>query len=222
VKLSVVIPALDEADRISEAVASAAGEDIEVIVVDGGSGDATPVRAAAAGATVIQSTPGRARQLGIGAQRARGEAVLFLHADTRLPDGWASAVREALADPATCGGAFGLRFDATPPALRMIQWGAALRVKLFRLPYGDQAIFARRRVLEEMGGLPQAPLMEDLDLVGELKRRGRFALLPLSVTTSARRYLEKGVWRVAFRNLAAAVAWRLGLDRARVAAWYRG
>jgi rSAM/selenodomain-associated transferase 2 len=222
VKLSVVIPALDEADRISEAVTSAAGEGVEVIVVDGGSRDGTPDRAAAAGASVHQSTPGRARQLGIGAQRARGEAVLFLHADTRLPAGWADAVRRALADPATAGGAFRLRFDATPPALRLIQWGAALRVRLFRLPYGDQAIFARRRVLEEMGGLPEVPLMEDLDLVRGLKRRGRFTLLPLAVTTSSRRYLEHGAWRVAFRNLAAALAWRLGVDRARVAAWYRG
>jgi rSAM/selenodomain-associated transferase 2 len=222
VKLSVVIPALDEADRIAGAVASAAGEGDEVIVVDGGSRDGTPDRAAAAGASIIQSTPGRARQLGVGARRARGEAVVFLHADTRLPAGWAAAVRKALADPDTCGGAFGLRFDATPPALRLIQWGAALRVRLFRLPYGDQAIFARRRVLEEMGGPPQAELMEDLDLVQALKRRGRFVLVPLAVTTSARRYLEQGAWRTAFRNLAAAAAWRLGLDRGRVAAWYRG
>ncbi len=220
-KLSVVIPALDEADAIAEAVASATGEGVEVIVVDGGSRDGTRERAMAAGASVLPSEPGRARQLGIGARRARGAAVIFLHADTRLPAGWAEAVRDALADPATVGGAFGLRFDVSRPALSLIQWGTALRVKLFRLPYGDQAIFARRRILEEMGGPPQAPLMEDLDLVRELKLRGRFRLLPLAVTTSARRYLEQGAWRVAVRNLVAAIAWRLGVDRARVAAWYQ-
>jgi rSAM/selenodomain-associated transferase 2 len=221
VKLSVVIPALDEADRIEGAIASATGEAVEVIVVDGGSRDGTRDRAAAAGASVIQSRPGRARQLGIGAQEARGDAVVFLHADSRLPTAWAAAVRAVLADPATSGGAFALRFDVPHAALRVIAWGAALRVKLFRLPYGDQAIFARRRILEEMGGPPQVPLMEDLDLVRDLKTRGRFALLPLAVTTSGRRYLERGPWRVALRNLAAAVAWRLGVDRARVAAWYQ-
>ena len=221
-KLSVVIPALDEADRIAEAIRSAAGEGVEVIVVDGGSRDATRERAAAAGATVLQSNPGRARQLGIGARRARGDAVLFLHADTRLPDGWSTAVSAALADPAISGGAFGLRFDVAHPALRVIQAGVALRVKLFGLPYGDQAIFARRSALEEVGGVPDAPVMEDLDLVRALKRRGRFAVLPLSVTTSARRYLERGPWRVAARNLLAAAAWAIGLDRARVAGWYKG
>ena len=220
-KLSVVIPALDEADRIEEAIASATGEGVEVIVVDGGSRDGTRDRAAAAGASVLQSIPGRARQLGIGAHEARGDAVLFLHADSRLPGGWAAAVRAALADPATSGGAFALRFDVSHPALRVIGWGAALRVKLFRLPYGDQAIFARRRILEEMGGPPQAQLMEDLDLVRELKRRGRFVMSRLAVTTSARRYLEQGPWRVALRNLTAAIAWWLGVDRGRVAAWYQ-
>jgi rSAM/selenodomain-associated transferase 2 len=222
VKLSVVIPALDEADRIAEAIGSAMGEGVEVIVVDGGSRDGTRERAAAAGATVLQAKPGRARQLGIGARRARGDAVLFLHADTRLPDGWSAAVSAALADPTISGGAFGLRFDVARPALRVIQAGVALRVKLFGLPYGDQAIFARRSALEEVGGVPDAPLMEDLDLVRALKRCGRFAMLPLSVTTSARSYLERGPWRVASRNLLAAAAWAIGLDRARVAAWYRG
>ena len=148
--------------------------------------------------------------------------MLFLHADTRLPVGWAGPVRDALADPETSGGAFRFRFDVLRPALRVIQWGVALRVLLFRLPYGDQAIFARRRVLEEMGGLPQAPLMEDLDLVRELKRRGRFVMLRQAATTSSRRYLERGAWRVAGRNLLVALAWGLGVDRERVAAWYRG
>ena len=221
-KLSVVIPALDEADQIAGAVASAAVEGIEVLVVDGGSRDGTPERAAAAGATVLHTTPGRARQLGVGAQGARGDAVLFLHADSRLPEGWDGAVRDALADPEASGGAFGFRFDVYHPALRVIQWGVALRMMLFRLPYGDQAIFARRSALEAMGGVPQAPLMEDLDLVRELKRRGRFVMLSQQVTTSARRYLEEGAWRVSARNLLAVLAWGLKLDRDRVAAWYRG
>ena len=105
------------------------------------------------------------------------------------------SVRAALADPRVVGGAFRLRFESRSPALRLIEWGARLRVALWRLPYGDQALFVRRSVLEELGGVPQAPIMEDLDLVRSLQRRGRIACLPLAVTTSARRYRAHGTLR---------------------------
>ena len=221
VKLSVVIPALDEADRIAEAVASAAAEGVEVLVVDGGSSDGTSERAEAASARVLRASPGRARQLGVGAHAARGDVILFLHADTKLPAGWDAAVRHALADPEVAGGAFRFRFDAAGAALRLIEWGARLRVALFGLPYGDQALFVRRGVLEAMGGVPQAPIMEDLDLVREIKRRGRLARLGLPATTSARRYRDRGPWRTLLRNGVAAAGWVLGLERERVATWYR-
>jgi rSAM/selenodomain-associated transferase 2 len=221
VRLSVVIPALDEAGAIAEAVRSASAEGVEVIVVDGGSADGTAERAARAGALVLHSAPGRARQLGAGAGRARGEGVVFLHADTRLPPGWHRAVAEALADPGVAGGCFRLRFDARSPALALVEWGARLRAALLGLPYGDQALFVRRSVLERIGGVPQAPIMEDLDLVRALRREGRLVRLPLAIETSARRYRERGALRTVLRNAAALCAWRLGLDRERVAAWYR-
>lgn len=219
-RLSVVIPALNEAAAIAEAVRSAAAGGAEVIVVDGGSADGTPERAAAAGAVVLHSSPGRALQLGVGAGAARGEAVLFLHADTRLPPGWSRGVEAALADPAVAGGCFRLRFDASTLSLALVEWGAGLRVALLGLPYGDQALFVRRRILEQIGGVPQVPIMEDLDLVRAAKRAGRLARVPLAVTTSARRYQERGTLRTALRNLLALCAWRLGLDRERVRAWY--
>jgi len=241
VKLAVVIPALDEEERVAAAVASArtstadasdpsdavptgpasrAVPEPDVVVVDGGSADATAERARAAGARVVASAPGRARQLERGAEAAAGDAVLFLHADSRLPPGWADAVRRALADPEVAGGAFRLRFEERGAGLRLVEWGAGLRARLLALPYGDQALFVRRRVLEAMGGVPQAPLMEDLDLVAEMRKRGRLAILPLPVTTSGRRYRGR-VLRHMLRNWAALVAWRLGLDRRRVVAWYR-
>ena len=96
-----------------------------------------------------------------------------------------------------------------------------MRVALFRLPYGDQALFVRRSALEEIGGVPQVPIMEDLDLVKALRPHGQIAVLRLPATTSARRYLAGGVFRTTLRNTAAASAWLLGLDRVRVAAWYR-
>jgi rSAM/selenodomain-associated transferase 2 len=221
VKIAVVIPALDEAERVVGAVESAVGPNVDVVVVDGGSRDGTPERAAAVGATVIASAPGRARQLQAGLRHSDGDAVVFLHADTRLPRGFAEAIRESLSDPRVVGGAFRLRFDDRRLRMRAIEWGARLRVALLGLPYGDQALFARRRALEGIGGVPQAPIMEDLDLVEALRGRGRFATLRLPATTSSRRYRQHGVLRTMLRNWAAAAAWRLGLDRDRVAARYR-
>jgi rSAM/selenodomain-associated transferase 2 len=221
VKLSVVIPALDEADRIAPAVAGAAAAGVEVLVVDGGSRDGTAEKARAAGAAVVASPPGRARQLAVGFEATRGEVVLFLHADSVLPAGWPAAVRAALADPSAVGGHFDLRFDERGPLLRLIEWGVRLRVALFGLAYGDQALFARRAALEEIGGVPQAPFMEDLDLVRALRRRGRLARVRSPVTTSARRYREGGALRVMLRNQVAAAGWWLGLDRGRLLEWYR-
>ena len=220
-RISVVIPALDEAGGIAEAVRSAAAGGAEVLVVDGGSADGTRERAAAAGARVLHTSPGRARQLGVGAGEARGEVVVFLHADTVLPDGWARALERSLADPRIVGGCFRLRFAERSPALRLIEWGVRLRVALLGLPYGDQALFARRAILERIGGVPQVPIMEDLDLVRRLAREGRLAHLPLAVATSARRYRARGALRTFLRNALAALGWGLGLDRERIAAWYR-
>jgi len=127
----------------------------------------------------------------------------------------------ALRDAAVVGGAFQLRFDRRPPSLRIIEWGARFRVALFGLPYGDQALFIRRSTLDAIGGIPQAPIMEDLDLVKAMRRRGKLALLSLPVTTSARRYLANGVWRTMALHWLAAGAWTLGVDRDRIARWVR-
>jgi len=221
VKLSVVIPALDEADRIAGAVASVAAGADEIFVVDGGSSDGTLERVRTAGAQVLPSSPGRARQLGVGAEAASGDVVLFLHADTRLAEGWDRAVRRALVDPGVAGGAFRFRLDDRSLRLRWLEWGTWLRVALLSLPYGDQALFVRRGVLDAIGGVPQVPIMEDLDLVMQMRRHGRLARLSLPATTSARRYREAGALRTALRHLVAASAWALGRDRERIAAWVR-
>jgi rSAM/selenodomain-associated transferase 2 len=221
VALSVVIPALDEGERIEAALASATAPGVEVLVVDGGSRDDTVARARRAGARVVEAPPGRARQLDVGARAALGDVLLFLHADTVLPSRYEVAVTQALLDPAVAGGAFRFRFDRRTLALRIVEWGARLRVALFQLPYGDQALFLRRRVLEALGGVPQVPIMEDLDLVRGIRRQGRLVVLASPATTSARRYEARGALRTMLRNWVAAAAWALGADRARVAAWYR-
>ena len=221
-RIAVVIPARDEEAGIADAIRSAQEPGVEVIVVDGGSRDATAQRARACGARVIGSPPGRARQLATGAEAAPGaDALVFLHADTTLPAGWSARVRDALADTRVAGGAFALRFAERGAGLRWVEAGVRLRLALARLPYGDQALFVRGSVLRAIGGVPQAPIMEDLDLVRGMRAHGALALLPDAVTTSARRYRARGVWRTMLRNWLALAAWRLGLDRARVAAWYR-
>lgn len=253
VEIAVVIPALDEADRIADVVEDACrtaggrgsprgasaparategpdvgrgrglpeppGNPVEIVVVDGGSSDETVVRARGAGARVLETERGRARQLDAGWRATRGEVVVFLHADTRLGEGWVAALRRALADPRVVGGAFRLRFDRPGLAWRIVAETVRLRVWLFGLPYGDQAIFVRRRILEEMGGIPPVPLMEDLDLVAAMRARGRVAALDVVATTSARRYVEQGAVRTVARHAAALLMWRAGADRVRIARW---
>ena len=214
-----VIPALEEEEQIAAAIRSAVAPGVEVIVVDAGSRDATRQCARDAGAEVMTSPPGRARQLAAGASRARGDVIVFLHADTRLPSGFADSIRTALRAPGVVGGAFRFRFDQRTASLRLVEWGAHLRVALLGLPYGDQALFVRRCVLEKIGGVPDAPVMEDLDLVNAMRRQGRLARLQDPATTSARRYLAYGVARTALRHTLAALAWGVGWDRAHIAAW---
>ena len=222
VKISVIIPTFDELEWISGALESAMVPGIEVLVVDGGSRDGSVLRARQAGARVLVAGRGRGRQLARGVEATRGEVLLFLHADTRLPRGWPRMLREALADPAVVGGAFRFRFDGTGVGLGVLTWGARLRGSLLRLPYGDQALFVRRSVLEAIGGVPRVPIMEDLDLVREMKRRGRIVLLRAPAVTSARRHLEEGVLKTASIHVLALLAWHLGVDRSRIAAWLRG
>ena len=215
--ISVVIPTLDEASRIVRTVESVVAPGIEVIVVDGGSRDKTCRLARDAGVRVFASERGRARQLRMGGEKSTGDVVLFLHADTRLESGWQEAVRQALSDPTCAGGAFAFRFAERGARERWIEWGVALRVALFRLPYGDQAIFVRRSVLERMGGIPIVPMMEDLDLVHAIKRAGRLEMLGLTATTSSRRYARDGGLRTVLRHQRALLGWWLGSDRARLA-----
>jgi len=233
VKIAVVIPTLEESDRISATLVAlaadpsgagrAADEDLEVVVVDGGSRDATAAIARAQRARVVHSAPGRARQLQAGLESTAGETVLFLHADTTLPRGWADAVRRALADPSVVAGAFDFAFAreaegvARTPGLDWVEWGARQRSRWLGLPYGDQALFARRDAIEAIGGVPQAALMEDLDLVVRLRGRGRIARVPLAVTTSPRRYLEGGIARTMLRHWLAAPGGTRGAPRRAIA-----
>lgn len=212
-----MIPTLDEAASVVRSIESVTVPGVEVIVVDGGSQDQTCRLARDAGARVLVSPRGRARQLWLGCQESSGSIVLFLHADTDLESGWDEAVREALSDPVCAGGAFLFRFAERGSRERMIERGVALRVALFQLPYGDQAVFIRRRVLEKMGGIPIVPMMEDLDLVRAIKQAGRLQMLTLRATTSSRRYVSRGALRTVLQHQIALLGWWLSWDRSRLA-----
>jgi rSAM/selenodomain-associated transferase 2 len=196
VDLSVIIPALDEAPVIAAAVGSARAPGVrEVIVVDGGSRDRTREVAAASGARVIESPRGRAVQMNAGAGAATGAVLLFLHADTILPPEFDRAVRTALADDRVVGG----RFDLSLQPSSFLLWLTSIlinrRSRLTRIATGDQAIFVRRTVFEELGGFPAQPLLEDVAFTSRLKRHGRIACLREQVVSSSRRWRRHGVVR---------------------------
>jgi rSAM/selenodomain-associated transferase 2 len=217
--ISVVIPSLDEEGRVGDSVRSVR-DDAEVIVVDGGSTDGTRVEAAAAGATVIASERGRGTQLAAGARSAGGEWLVFLHADTRLEAGWAGVLRSLPA--AVVGGAFRFALDPPRRRYRWLEAGVALRCRLFRLPYGDQGLFARREVYFAMGGFRPLPLMEDVDFARRLRRAGRLAFPAARAFTSARRFERRGMLATSLRNLWLLALYSAGRAPERLARLYGG
>jgi len=218
-RLSVIIPALDEEDVVAQAVRSVRDE-AEVIVVDGGSEDRTRAVAEAEGAAVLTAPSGRGRQLDAGARRAAGDWLVFLHADTRLETGWASALRRLGAD--VVGGAFRFAIDSPRLGYRVVEAGVALRCRLWQLPYGDQGLFVRREVYGMIGGFPPLPLMEDVVFVRRLCRAGRLAFLPVRAVTSPRRWERRGIVATTVRNWCLLGLYALGQPPERLARIHEG
>ncbi|MFC1530123.1 TIGR04283 family arsenosugar biosynthesis glycosyltransferase [Gemmatimonadota bacterium] len=219
--ISVIIPTFNEEGNILstlERVGDIPGG--EVIIVDGGSSDGTVETAEGWGARVVLSHPGRGRQMDLGAEEATGDILLFLHADTLLPEDWHTVIREAMSDPLTVGGAFSWKVDAPGPFLRWIERTVEWRIRLFNLPYGDQAIFVKASVFRELDGYISIPLMEDVDLVRRLRKYGNLARLNASVTTSARRYERYGPFRTTMRNKVILFGYYLGIRPEQLARWY--
>lgn len=214
-----IIPSLNEESCIGAAVASVAADACEIIVVDGGSTDNTVREAAAGGARVVEGTRGRGPQMEIGANEAGGEWLVFLHADTRLEKGWAGALRDL--DPAVVGGAFLFRLDSTRRRYRLVEAGVRLRCAALALPYGDQALFARREAFLRAGGFGNTPILEDVDLVRRLRRCGRLVFPSVRAVTSARRWEEHGFLRTTLINGLVVALDSAGWSREHLARLYR-
>ena len=220
--LSIIIPTLNEAEIIGEALSDLPkSETVEVIVVDGGSRDRTIELAASLGVRVLTTTASKARQMNAGAEDASGAVLLFLHADTRLPEAYEEKIRTAVNRNGFRAGAFTLKIDADHWGLRVIERVANWRSRYLRMPYGDQALFVRRETFREIGGFPACPIMEDFELVRRLRRKGGIVILPDYVRTSARRYLNFGIFKSWMINQTIVAAYCLGVGPERLARWYR-
>ena len=198
VPVSVIIPTLNERRRIGgqlQALERMTGID-EVIVADGGSSDGTAEIVRASRARFILADRGRGPQLNAGARAARGDILLFLHADVRLPADAIPCLRDALTDPATVAGAFTTRTTLDEPyaVLSRLVRLADLRSRYTRLPYGDQAIFVRRTVFHAVGRFPCQPLFEDVELARRLRRAGRIQTVRREVTVSGRRFAARPIY----------------------------
>lgn len=220
--LSIVVPALDEAANLQRLLPDLAARcpGAEVIVADGGSRDATASIARDAGARVVEAPRGRARQMNAGARAASGDVLLFLHADTVLPDGAVDAIAAALADARVVGGRFDVRFTSPRWPFHMIAALMNARSRWSGISTGDQGIFVRRAAFDALGGYPDIPLMEDIELTTRLKRAGRLASLRLRVTTSSRKWEREGIARTILLMWTLRSLYACGASPARLVRWY--
>lgn len=231
IKFSVILPVLNEAAIINATMdrleALEGSDQCEFIVVDGTPDGSTIKAIIDRDVHCVKSPRGRARQMNAGADEAKGEIFIFLHADTRLPRNALDLInhmmtRQTMAQKALIGGAFDLRIGSERPMLKIIARIASLRSRLTRIPYGDQAIFIRREYFTRMGRYPEIPLMEDVALMRRIKRAGgRIGFIPEPVITSARRWEKEGILYTTLRNWLLLGAYFLGVPPEKLAKYYR-
>ncbi len=221
-RISVIIPTLNESSNIEATLSPLfeASPVTEVIVVDAGSADGTPDKAVACGAKVLATDGGRARQMNVGAAAATGSILLFLHADTQLPDGFQGLVRSALRAPGVVGGAFLFRLDDAARGYRLLERLTNWRARRLQMPYGDQALFMKAETFRVLGGFPEMPIMEDFEMVRRLRRRGRICIVPAPAITSARRWRKRGILGTTLLNQLVIAAYFLRVPPETLARWY--
>jgi uncharacterized protein len=219
--VSVIIPALDEEKHIGEAVRRALCRDAEIVAVDGGSRDGTREAAVRAGARLLESPQGRALQQNSGAKAAHGRVLLFLHADTLLPENYVVDVFESLLDRRASLGAFQFALDIKSPGARLVEALVNFRSGCLGMPYGDQALFIRKGVFERVGGFPEVPIGEDYFFVRRARKQGCTVISKAAVVTSARRWRRLGFLRTTLINQVILVGFALGIPLGTLASIYR-
>jgi len=222
-KISIIVPVLNEEHTLESSLTTLDLEDdVELIVVDGGSADGTVKAARKFTDRVLITGRGRAHQMNYGAAKADGEIFHFLHSDCRLPGNGLDIIRETLEDGNIAAGAFDLKIDHTSFCFRVIETGANIRSRLTSIPYGDQGIFMRRAVFEEIGGFAEIPLMEDIEMGRRLRRMGRIRFVRPPITTSPRRWLAEGLLYTTLRDWSLALSYSvLNIPPERLVRYYR-
>ncbi len=221
-KLSIIVPVLNEEQTLARTLDGLIDQaQCELIIVDGGSSDATRTLARQAGCTVIASPKGRGIQMNTGVEASHGEFLLFVHGDTTLPHNFSRLIRDTLARPGVVAGAFSLGIDSPMKRFATICWFANLRSRYLQLPYGDQAIFTTRKNFDSVGGYRDMEIMEDYVFVGQLKQKGKIAICKERAITSARRWQNIGIVKTTLINQLIVCGHSIGVPPATLSRWYR-
>ena len=219
--LSIIIPTLNEASNIDLTLKKILHKETEIIVVDGESLDDTKKRAEEYGARVASSPPRRAVQLNLGANMAKGDVLLFLHADTHPPDHFVECIFMTLMNQGTIAGAFRFKTDLDRSLMKTVEYMTNMRSRIFNLPYGDQGLFLTKKTFDAAGGFPDVPVAEDLYFVRNLAKRGRIRIASLHAVTSARRWRQKGILYTTVINSIILIGCLLGVPPERFASLYK-
>ncbi len=225
-KFSIVIPALNEVCTINETIESIysldISYDIEIIVVDGNP-DKNTLHAITYDKVIkISSTPGRGIQMNKGAEIAKGEVILFLHSDTKLPSNAISLLMKTLENVDISGGAFDISIDSKGFLYRVIERVANIRTRITNVPFGDQGIFIRKEDFKNIGGYKEIPIMEDIDFIRRLKKNNsNMKIIKANVLTSARRWKNEGVIYCTLRNWFILIMYFLGMSPFKIKKFYK-
>lgn len=221
--ISIIIPTFNEEKTIISTLKELKKSKVEkeIIVVDGGSSDDTYQLAQRLADKVYKAEQSRGQQLNLGAENATKEILFFLHSDSKLEDGALLAIKTALEDPEIIGGCFSLKITDDAWPLRFISWSSNLRARYAKIMFGDQGIFIRKAIFDELGGYPEIELMEDWEFSKKMAKRGKLAYLSEKIYTSARRWHKFGIWKTIFLMHKIKFLYLLGVKPAKLKEIYR-